>query len=131
LIAADNIVLTATPDLTSLRNCKMIVEFLRQSRPNDALPLLVMNQVGQPKRPEISPEEFAEAVRIDLGPIIPFNALLFGRAANNGQLIADFAEKSSTTKTFLDIAKIINGYRISPTRRSVPQRFLRLIKRWW
>jgi len=131
LIAADNIVLTATPDLTSLRNSKIIIEFLRQSRPNDSLPLLVMNQVGQPRRPEISPEEFAEAVRLEMGPKIPFNASLFGRAANNGQLISDFAEKSSTAKTFLDIAKLINGYRIPASRRSVAQRFLRIVKRWW
>lgn len=131
LINADNIVITATPDLTSLRNCKIIVEFLRQARPNDAMPLLVLNQVGQPRRPEITPEEFAEAVRLDLGPRLAYNASLFGKASNNGQLIADFAEKSSFSKTFIDISKRINGYKLPPAKASLPHKIVRFAKRWW
>lgn len=131
LINADNIVITATPDLTSLRNCKIIVEFLRQARPNDAMPLLVLNQIGQPRRPEITPEEFAEAVRLDLGPRLSYNASLFGRASNNGQLIADFAEKSAFSKAFIDIAKRINGYKLPPAKASIPHKIMRFAKRWW
>src|ERR1700744_3805015 len=48
LIGADEIVLVATPDLASLRNAKSIVELVRQNRPNDAPPKLVINQVGMP-----------------------------------------------------------------------------------
>src|SRR6056297_3061837 len=37
LISADQIFITATPDLTSLRNTKLMTEFLRQARPNDPM----------------------------------------------------------------------------------------------
>ena len=46
LIAADDIVIVATPDLASLRNAKNIVELVQSARPNDAPPRLVLNQVG-------------------------------------------------------------------------------------
>lgn len=131
LISADHIVITATPDLTSLRNAKIIVEFLRQVRPNDPMPLLVLNQIGQPKRPEISPEQFAEAVRLDLGPSLNYDAALFGRAANNGQLVADVAAKSPYAKKFLEIAKILNGYKIAPSKGTVLRRTLRAARNWW
>ena len=33
---------------------------MKQARPNDAPPKLILNQVGVPKRPEIKPDDFAE-----------------------------------------------------------------------
>ena len=58
LLAADEIVIVATPDLASLRNAKTFADLLKQNRPNDAPPKLVLNQVGVPKRPEIPVEGF-------------------------------------------------------------------------
>ena len=70
LIAADEIVVVATPDLASLRNAKNMIELLRQNRPNDAPPRFVLNQVGQPKRPEIPPKDFAETIGVDAAAIV-------------------------------------------------------------
>ena len=56
LLAADEIVIVASPCLGSLRNGKAFVDVLRQNRPNDALPKLVLNQLGVPRRPEIPVE---------------------------------------------------------------------------
>ena len=39
LIAADEIVIIAAPDLANLRNAKNIVDLLKPSRPNDRAPL--------------------------------------------------------------------------------------------
>ena len=64
LIAADQVVVTAAPDLANLRNAKAIVDLLRNARPNDAPPKLILNQVGVPKRPEIKPEDFAAALQL-------------------------------------------------------------------
>ena len=58
LIAADEIVIVATPDLARLRNAKNMIELVRNARPNDAPPRLVLNQVGMPKRPEIPVQGF-------------------------------------------------------------------------
>ncbi|MGZ5852572.1 MAG: AAA family ATPase, partial [Xanthobacteraceae bacterium] len=65
LIAADDIVIVATPDLASLRNTKNIVELIRQARPNDSPPKLVINQVGVAKRPEIPAKDFAETIGLE------------------------------------------------------------------
>ena len=81
LIAADEVVVTAVPDLANLRNAKSIVDLLRQARPNDTPPKLILNQVGVPKRPEIKPDDFAAALQltpIAIDPVRPA-ALRHGR----------------------------------------------------
>jgi len=109
LLAADQVVITATPDLANLRNAKNLVDLLRQARPNDAPPKLVLNQVGVPKRPEIKADDIASALQIEPIAAIPFDPLLFGTAANNGQMIAEASAKTNLSDVFADIAQIITG----------------------
>jgi pilus assembly protein CpaE len=109
LIAADQVVVTAAPDLANLRNAKSIVDFLRQARPNDAPPKLILNMTGVPKRPEIKPEDFAAALQIPPVATIPFDPLLFGTAANNGQMIAEASAKTTVSEVFTDIAQLVSG----------------------
>ncbi|HEY0301151.1 MAG TPA: pilus assembly protein CpaE, partial [Rhizomicrobium sp.] len=94
LIAADDIVVVATPDLASLRNAKNIVELVRANRPNDTPPRLVINQVGVAKRPEIPAKDFAETIGLEPALVMPFDPAVFGNAANNGQMINELAPKS-------------------------------------
>ena len=90
---ADDVVIVATPDLANLRNAKNLAEVLRASRPNDAPPRLVFNQVGMPKRPEIKLEEFAKALDLEIAATIGFDAALFGNAANKGLMIGELDAK--------------------------------------
>ena len=62
LLQADEVIITAAPDLANLRNAKSIVDLLKQARRNDNKPRLVMNMVNMPKRPEISVKEFETAL---------------------------------------------------------------------
>ncbi|MCQ8784103.1 AAA family ATPase [Mangrovibrevibacter kandeliae] len=103
LIDADEVVITATPDLASMRNLKGILEFLKNARPHDAPPKLVLNQIGLPKRAEIKPAAFAEAVGLQLQAEIAFDAKLFGGAANNGQMIGEVAPRSSPARAFAEL----------------------------
>ncbi len=91
LIAADEIVIVATPDLASLRNAKNMIELARHARPNDAPPRLVINQANMPKRPEIPAKDFAETVGVEPLAVLGFDAALFGQAANNGQMLLELA----------------------------------------
>jgi pilus assembly protein CpaE len=100
MLKTDKIVLTATPDLASLRNTKNLVDQLKTARPDDPPPVLVLNQVGLPKRPEISVKDFAEAVELDPEIIIDFDAQLFGAAANNGQMIEEVSPNSRAAEAF-------------------------------
>src|SRR5919201_1133441 len=59
LVSADEILVVAEPDLANLRNAKNLLKELKTSRPNDRSPLYCINQIGLPKRPEISAKEFA------------------------------------------------------------------------
>jgi pilus assembly protein CpaE len=109
LIAADEVIITAVPDLANLRNAKAIVDLLRQARPNDAPPKLILNQVGVPKRPEIKPDDFAAALQVTPIATIPFDPLLFGTAANNGQMVAEASAKTTVSDLFADVAQVVSG----------------------
>lgn len=109
LIAADEIVLTCEPDLANLRNAKNLIDLLKQGRSHDAAPRLVLNRSGMPKRPEIKAAEFASALGLETLAIIPFDAQLFGTAANNGQMIAETDGKSPVVGQFETIAKAVTG----------------------
>lgn len=89
LVSADDILVVAGPDLANLRNAKNLVDLLRSSRPNDQRPHYCLNQVGVPKRPEITPADFAKALESEPLAVIPSEPQLFGPAANNGQMIAE------------------------------------------
>ncbi len=109
LMAADEVVVTVEPDLANLRNAKNIVDLLRQERPNDAPPHLLVNKAGITKRPEIGLADLAEALGIEPIATIPFDAQLFGTAANNGQMIAELDQKNPIVATFDHAASTVTG----------------------
>jgi pilus assembly protein CpaE len=109
LVASDDIALVASPDLANLRNAKVMMDVLRQARPNDRRPKLIINMAGMPKRPEIAPAEFAKALDCEATAIIPFDPQLFGTAANNGQMIAEVQPNGKIAESFLDLARVLIG----------------------
>jgi len=109
LISADDILVVAGPDLANLRNAKNLVDLLRTSRPNDHRPHYCLNQVGVPKRPEITPTDFAKALESDPLAVIPFEPQLFGSAANNGQMIAEVSANHKTAAMFRQMAQALTG----------------------
>jgi pilus assembly protein CpaE len=111
LTQADEIVVTATPDLASLRNTKNLVDLLKQLRQNDRAPHLVVNMHGVPKRPEIPIKDFEAALDLRACAVIEFDAETFGLAANNGQMVEEMAPKSKVVPHFRDIALTITGRR--------------------
>ncbi len=117
LIAADENVIVATPDLASLRNAKSIIEVIRHNRPNDAPPRLVLNQVGQPKRPEIPAKDFAETLGVEPATVVNFDPLLFGQAANNGQMLIELQPNGSSSAAIRQLAQIVTGRAPQPGQK--------------
>ncbi|MBD3845372.1 AAA family ATPase [Bosea sp. SSUT16] len=109
LLGADEIVIVAEPELASLRNAKNFIDLARAARPNDTGARLVLNQVGMPKRPEIAAAEFAKTLGVEVLSTIPFDAQLFGTAANNGQMIAEVQAGSKANEAFTQIASALTG----------------------
>lgn len=109
LIGADEVVVVAAPDLANLRNTKNLLDVLRVARPNDVKPKLVLNGVGLLKRPEIAVADFAKAVEIAPVAVVPFDAKLFGTAANNGQMIGEVEAGSKINEMFSELARAVTG----------------------
>ncbi len=109
VVQTDVMVIVATPELASLRNTKSLVDNMRSMRPNDAPPLLVLNQMEMGKRPEIPPADFARAVGLEVSLSIPFDAQTFGQAMTNGQMIAEVAPRSQAAVALESLAEMVMG----------------------
>ena len=107
LIQADDVIVTATPELASLRNAKNIFDLLKAARPNDKPPKLVLNQIGVPKRPEIPTAEFCKAIGVEASAIIPYDPQAFGSAASNGQMVSEVSAKTKAAVALAGLAKLL------------------------
>ncbi|HWA20122.1 MAG TPA: AAA family ATPase [Devosia sp.] len=113
LATVDEVVIVAEPDLANLRNAKNLADTIKALRPTESEPLLVLNQIGMPKRPEIPAQEFATSIECRLIGQIAFDAQTFGTAANNGQMLAEVAATNRANETFRSIGLNVTG-RASP-----------------
>lgn len=109
LATIDEIVIVAEPDLANLRNAKNLADTIKALRPTESEPLLVINKLGVPRRPEISANEFATSIECQLLAQVPFDAQLFGTAANNGQMIAEIAANNKINEQFRAIGLRVTG----------------------
>ena len=122
LMNADQVIITATPELASLRNTKNLIDMLKATRPNDAPPKLILNQVGVPKRPEIPAADFGKAVGVDISCIIPYDAQTFGTAQSNGQMLLEVAAKSMAAEALAGFVQVIAGNE-KPTKKASKMSF--------
>ena len=104
LTRADEVVITATPDLANLRNTKNLVDFLKAARPNDAEPLLVLNKTGVPKTAEIPVKEFASAVGLNPALVLPYEPGLYTDAMNDGKMLGEMKAADSAFQGMLYLA---------------------------
>jgi pilus assembly protein CpaE len=117
IVRADHVVITAIPDIANLRNAKNLIDRIKRARPNDRLPLLVLNQAGLPKRPEVTVKDFGDAVMLEPRIVIGFDAQLFGTAANNGQMIEEVSSKSKAADAFRKLAGLLTDRSEQNTER--------------
>ncbi|MBN8607836.1 MAG: AAA family ATPase [Caulobacterales bacterium] len=118
LLAADDAIIVAGPDLASLRNTKNIIDLLKAMRPYDSPPTVVLSMVGVPKRPEIPFKDFADALGAEPVASIPFDPQLFGLAANNGQMIGEVAAQSKTALALDALAASLTGRKPVETKKA-------------
>jgi pilus assembly protein CpaE len=109
LLSADEIIVTATPELPSLRNAKSLIDLLKQQRPNDKPPRLIINQAGVPKRPEIPVADFIKALGVEALAVIPYDPQTFGTAQGNGQMIFEVGPKTKSAEALRNITQSFLG----------------------
>jgi pilus assembly protein CpaE len=109
LMQADEVIITAEPDLANLRNAKNIVDMLKTARKNDNPPRLIINRANMPKRPEIPVKEFEQNVGLKATAVIDFDVESFGQASNNGQMVEEVNAKAPGASAFRSIAMAITN----------------------
>ncbi len=107
LTAADDVVITANCDLANLRNTKNLLDYLRAERPNDGLPILILNKTGRSKNHEISVKDFGAAVGMDPALVIGFDPDSFFEAANDGKMLTEVKTATATVNGLNYIANRI------------------------
>jgi len=124
LVASDEVILVCQPDLASLRNGKNLIDRLKNERPNDAPPKIILNMAGVPKRPEIPVKDFAAAIDVEPEVVLPFDPALFGTASNNGQMISETESDAKSSLAIDHLASIITGRSVDVPEKSFLQKIL-------
>ena len=104
LVQADEIVITAAPDLANLRNARNLVDLLEASRPTGKPPHLVVNMAKRPRRQDIALEDLSAALEVSPELVIEYDSETFGLAANNGQMIEECSRKARAAQQFRTLA---------------------------
>jgi pilus assembly protein CpaE len=118
LVQADEIVITAVPDLANLRNAKNIIDLLKTTRKNDVKPFLVLNMANVPKRQEIGVREFEQALDLKVLAVIDYDGESFSQAANNGQMLEELNSKAKAVEKFRDVAMKLTRRKDTRTEKS-------------
>ena len=124
LVASDEVILVCQPDLASLRNGKNIIDRLKNERPNDNPPKLVLNMVGVPKRPEIPVKDFSAAIGIEPEIVLPFDPALFGTASNNGQMVSETQSDAKSSLAIDHLASVLTGQAVDIPEKTLMQKLL-------
>lgn len=117
LLMADTVAVVSSPELGSLRNAAKMIAQISQLRPNDTDPMLVLNQVGVPRRLEVGEKEIASVIRHKPAVSIPFDPRTFSQASSRGKMLADIAKRSAAAKGVRKIADLLNPHKPVPTGR--------------
>lgn len=117
LQTADTIVITATADLAAFRNTKNLVDIISTARPNDAPPLLVINQFD-PKVSSVQPQQFAEHVGLKPSVVFGWEPQLFHTAATNASPLLEVGAKTKTAQYIRELSSIVLGRTQTASKKS-------------
>ena len=130
LAGADEIVLVAQPDLASLREAKRFLELVAPRRVEGAAaPRLVVNKQDCYRKTQLSPKDFAETLGIQPALVLPFEPVLFGEAANNGQMLSEAAKGHKVVQQIASFAERLAGQGVARKSRAKANPLLRLLAR--
>jgi pilus assembly protein CpaE len=109
VLNADQVVITATPDLASLKHTRKVLDLLAGLRGAAAAPLVVLNKTGIARRPEISAKDFAATLGITLTATVAFDPKGFGTACNLGKVHVATARGRGAAKALEPLVRALAG----------------------
>ena len=107
--SADEVVLTATPDLVSLRDAQNLLRHINEVRGDDRQAKLIINQLGKTKKTELNERDFEDAIGDKPALTVAYDAILFGTASNNGQPVGEVSGRSKVAISFRQLAETLSG----------------------
>ncbi|MBI4966979.1 MAG: AAA family ATPase [Rhodospirillales bacterium] len=116
LIEADEMIITAVPDLAGLREAKNFYDSLAEKRGEGAKPRLILNRVDPSKKTQLTAGDFKETIGVEPLQAIAADPVLFGNAANNGQMIGEVNKTHKIVEQFRQLAIALGG-RVAPGAR--------------
>lgn len=108
LTTADDILIVSTAELSSLANAAVLIARLQALRPNDSMPMLVLNQTGTPGRREISARDVTKALGLSPAISAPFDPKAFNMADLRNRMIADIARRRPFGRACERLAELID-----------------------
>ena len=116
LLVANDVVVTAYPDLANLRDSKQFFENLAPRRGAEAPTRLVFNGVGRSKRTELSAKDFEGAMNVVPVATIPYNPGAFGSVLMSGELLSKGRKGGGgVARELSSLAQMVSG-RQQPTK---------------
>ena len=110
LLLANDVVITAYPDLANLRDAKHFFENLVPRRGTEAPTRLVFNCVGRSKRTELSAKDFEGAMNVTPSAAIPYNPGAFGAVLQDGELLSKGRKGGGGVgRELLNLARLVSG----------------------
>jgi pilus assembly protein CpaE len=109
LVLSDDVVITAAPDLSNLRDAKMLVDWMRSRRGEQASVRMVLNKLDASKKTQLSVKDFQESLRLAPIGVLPFEPQTFGQLSNNGQVFGEGARSHKASAVFRQLATALGA----------------------
>lgn len=120
LVMADEVVITAVPDLINLRDCKMLIDWMRGRRGEQANLRLIINKLDASKKTQLSLKDLQESMKLAPIGTLTFDPALFGQLSNNGQVFGEGAKTHKFTGTFKQLAVATGGKQSAAIKAKKP-----------
>lgn len=121
LASADDVVMVARPDLAGLRDGKALIEVLGARRGDGNVPRVVLNGLDAYRKTQLAPKDFEETLGVRPALMLPFDPVLFGEAANNGQMLGEAAKAHRIPEQIAAFAQVLAGRGPAVRKAGKPQ----------
>lgn len=108
LIAANDVIIVSTAELASLANAAVLITKMRALRPNDGMPMLVLNKTGMKGRREISARDVEKALGLAPALSMPLDPKAFNMADLRNRMIADIARRRPFGRASERLAELVD-----------------------
>jgi pilus assembly protein CpaE len=119
LEAADDVVIVVTPDFPALKSVHSFLEYLTESAPKASEPTVVVNEIYALQT--LTPGDIENALGRRVTIRIPYDPLLYLRAANQGTPIFTGAPTSQPARRYDQLTAVLLG-EDAPSVRPEPRR---------